>query len=107
MGGLPAGLTPNVYFEVGVWALCLRCKKPASSAVTGLQRFAYTFHTKYTGFFGGTGSHPLDRLAEVSLNHVAPLQFVQVIGIPLHHGAALLQVNGLVVHAGYPILGMG
>ncbi|MCY1530258.1 hypothetical protein D9M68_654380 [compost metagenome] len=30
-----------------------------------------------------------------------------MVGVPLHHGAALLQVDGLVVYAGYPILGMG
>lgn len=37
-------------------------------------------------------------------HHVVPFQFVQVIGVPLHHGPALLQVDGLVVDPGHAIL---
>ena len=46
-------------------------------------------------------------LAEAALHHVAGGQLVQVVGVPLHHGRALLQVGGFVVDAGYSVFSVG
>jgi hypothetical protein len=52
-------------------------------------------------------SQPIRLLRSLKRHHVAALQVVQVIGVPLHHVAALLDVLGFVVDACYTIFNVG
>ncbi|SEQ69746.1 hypothetical protein SAMN04244573_02073 [Azotobacter beijerinckii] len=100
-------VTREVFFFLGVHPFRVSCYFAGGPVVTGFQRFGNTNNTSNTGFSRDSGLHASNHLAEMPLHHVAFLQFVQVIGIPLHHGAALLQVDRLVVDAGHPVFSVG
>lgn len=68
-------------------------------------------HITSVWFVGPVGeARPILHLRALEFNHVAGCERVQMIAIPLHHGAALLHVLGLVVgaaHAGCFVAQLG